>query len=82
MPGKRPLAYEAAMMLLKENPGAHIITLAAMYEKGTVVPTKAIPILIKAFETAKKELAIFCKCGIDKAIAALKKQSKKKKKKK
>ena len=55
---KRPVAHQRAIQLLKEHSVAHFRTLCEMYTPGTVVPTKDIPALIKAFREAGARLGV------------------------
>ena len=76
---KRPVAHEAAITLLKENPAVHINTLCDLYALGTVVPVKDIPELIKAFEEASLKVPASGKVLL--VVRALNKQIKEAQKK-
>jgi hypothetical protein len=53
---KRPTAHEKAIELLNRDPGLHFATIATIYGEGTVIPTEAVPALIKAFRHANSRV--------------------------
>jgi len=65
-------AHEVAQWMLEVNPIAYAISLAIMYGEGQakVPPVEEIPILVKLFGKAKKEMI----GQIDQAMAVLKEQ--------